>query len=50
MVANGYTVYDEAGGQWLGVICNGDLREWGFSGSCNGDFAWIRWSSGYSQQ
>jgi hypothetical protein len=26
MLSNGYTVYDEAGGQWLVMTCNGDLR------------------------
>ena len=29
-VANGYTVYDEAGGQWWMMTCNGNLR--GISG------------------
>ncbi len=26
MVANGYTVYDEAGDQWWVMACNGDLH------------------------
>ena len=26
MLWNGYTVYDEAGGQWWMMTCNGDLR------------------------
>jgi hypothetical protein len=51
MVANGHTVYDEAIGQWLVMICNGDLRGIGsFQDVGNGEFAWIQWSSGYSQQ
>jgi len=30
MLSNGYTVYDEAGGQWWMMTCNGNLR--GISG------------------
>jgi hypothetical protein len=26
MLSKGYTVYDEAGGQFLVITCNGDLR------------------------
>jgi hypothetical protein len=26
MLSNGYTVYDEAGGHWWVMTCNGDLR------------------------
>jgi hypothetical protein len=28
MVANEYTVNDEAGGQWWVMTCNGDLSAW----------------------
>jgi hypothetical protein len=28
MVANGYTVNDEAGGQWWVMTCIGDLSAW----------------------
>jgi hypothetical protein len=40
ILSNGCTVYDEAGGQWWMMTCNGDngdlLGICGFSGRCNG--------------
>ncbi len=50
MLSNGNTVYDDAGGQWWMMTCNGDLLGiCGFQDVVHGKFAWIRWSSGYSQ-
>jgi hypothetical protein len=44
MVSNGYAVYDEAGGQWWVMNCNGDLH--GIGGLQDVVMANLRESSG----